>query len=100
MVGLLAVVAAASGCNATRRELTVVFAADATRAQQAAALQACAGAAPHASPEPLPTATTHSRQLLVRFRIDSANDHDIAQLTTCLQRQRGVIGFQDSADAT
>jgi hypothetical protein len=35
-----------------------------------------------------------------RFRIDSASDKDIARLETCLQKQPGVVGFQDSADST
>ena len=90
--------AMASGCNATKRELVVVFASSATAAQHAAALHACTGAAPHTTPEPMPTGG-HVVGSDVRFRIDSANDKDIARLETCLQRQPGVQGFQDSSDS-
>ena len=87
-----------AGCNATKRELVVVFSSDATAAMHADALRACTGAAPHTSPEPVVASTARvGRQSDVRFRIDSANDHDIAQLETCLQRQPGVIGVQDTA---
>jgi len=91
-------VAATTGCNATKRELSVVFSSTATSAEHAAALKACTGAAPHTSPEPQPTGT----KLVgtdVRFRIDSASDRDIAKLETCLQKQPGVQGFQDSTDS-
>jgi hypothetical protein len=88
-----------SGCNATKRELVVVFASSATPAQHAAALHACAGAAAHATPEPMPTAGGRVVGSDVRFRIDAANDRDIAKLESCLQRQAGVQGFQDSSDS-
>ena len=90
-----------TGCNATRRELTVVFTPSATDAQRVAAWRACTGAAPHTSPEPIPTPSGNrgiERQgPLVRFRIDSANDQNIARLEECLGKQPGVQGFQDSA---
>jgi hypothetical protein len=89
----------ASGCNATRRELTVVFSAGSSKADHAAALHACTGAAPHTTPEPMPTSTRFTAPD-ARFRIDSASDKDIARLETCLQKQPGVVGFQDSADST
>jgi len=88
------------GCNATTRELTIVFAAGTSDQQRAAAMQACTGAAPHTSPEPIPTPTSRAGQqigALVRFRIDRASDRDIARLEQCLQNQPGVKGFQDSA---
>jgi hypothetical protein len=88
----------ASGCNATKRELVVVFTSSATPAQHEAALRACTSAAPHATPEPMPTGG-HVVGSDVRFRIDSANDKDIAALESCLQRQPGVQGFQDSSDS-
>jgi hypothetical protein len=104
LVPLVASVAAAtvllSGCNGTRRELTVVFTPGTTADQRAAVQRACADAAPHASPEPIPTPSGRrgiERSSLVRFRIDSANDRDIARLEECLQKQPGVQGFQDSA---
>jgi hypothetical protein len=89
------------GCTGAKRELTVVFAAGTTTDQRAAASRACTGAAPHTSPEPIPTpSSTRGIQRtgsLVRFRIDSASDHDLARLEDCLQKQPGVKGFQDSA---
>lgn len=90
-----------SGCNATRRELSVVFTPAATDSQRLAALHACSGAAPRTSPEPVPTPSGNrgiQRQgPLVRFRIDAANDRDIAHLEECLGKQPGVQGFQDSS---
>ena len=54
-----------------------------------------------ASPEPI-TPGTHrvAPTSDVRFRIDSANDHDIAELEKCLTKQPGVIGVQDTMDTT
>ena len=101
VAALAATSALASGCNATRRELTVVFTPGTTADQRAAVLRACTGAAPHTSPEPIPTPTgTRGIQRtgpLVRFRIDAADDRDIARLEACLEKQPGVQGFQDSA---
>ena len=95
---LLCVVAAGACKNAYRRELVVVFSADATPAMHAAALRACTGVAPNSSPEPIvPSSFSASRISDVRFRIDHANDHDIAQLQACLSKQPGVVGTQDSA---
>jgi hypothetical protein len=95
LLGLLAV----SGCNnAYRRELVVVFEPDATPEMHAATLKACTGVAPHTSPEPIvPSSYAAGRLSDVRFRIDHANDRDIAQLETCLGKQPGVRGAQDSA---
>jgi hypothetical protein len=101
VAGLLAAVLATSGCNATKRELVVFFTATATATEHQQARDHCTGAAPHTSPEPLvPVAQTASRDVDVRFRIDRASDHDIAALETCLQRQPGVVGFQDTSDQT
>lgn len=97
LVGLVAGTVAVTGCNATKRELTVVFAPGATQAQQATALRACTGAAPHTTPEPMPTPGGRFKAPGVRFRIDHADDRDLARLEACLQRQPGVRGFQDSA---
>jgi hypothetical protein len=36
----------------------------------------------------------------VRFRVDKANDHDLAQLYNCLGRQPGVLGVSDPQDMT
>lgn len=101
MVAAVAAASLLSGCNGTRRELTVVFTPGTTADQRAAVQRACAGAAPHTSPEPIPTPSgrrgIERSGSLVRFRIDSANDRDIARLEECLQKQPGVQGFQDSA---
>lgn len=88
------------GCNATKRELTVVFDSTATDAQRAAALRACSDATPEATPEPVVTPRPGPgplRHVDVTFRIDSANDKELAHLEACLQQQPGVRGFQDSA---
>jgi len=101
LAGAVAAAVAVTGCNATRRELTVVFTPTATDAQRVAAWHACTGAAPRTSPEPIPTPSGNrgiERQgPLVRFRIDAANDQDIARLEECLGKQAGVQGFQDSS---
>ncbi|HVS68884.1 MAG TPA: hypothetical protein VHE56_10055 [Mycobacteriales bacterium] len=92
----LAIGVAVSGCNAsalTKRELVVHFDAAATQAQHRAALEACAHATPAATPEPFSTAGPASNLVGdVRFRIDHADDRDIATLETCLSRQPGVQG--------
>ena len=101
VAGLVVAGLPATGCTGAKRELTVVFAAGTTADQRAAASRACATAAPHASPEPIPTPSgtrgIERSGSLVRFRIDVASDRDIARLEDCLQKQPGVKGFQDSA---
>lgn len=92
-----------AGCNnanLTRRELVVHFDSSATAADHDAARTACATAAPHASPEPAPSASARgvSPAYDVRFRVDHASDRDINQLAQCLRRQRGVLGI-DIPDA-
>lgn len=97
LIGLTAV---ATGCSQSR-ELIVHFAPDATRAQQEAALAACAGVAAHTSPEPLPSAAASSGPAgPLRFRIDSASDRDLAQLEICLGKQPGVVGAEDTGAVT
>lgn len=101
LAGTVAGALSLTGCNATRRELTIVFTPSATEAQRVAAWRACTGAAPRTSPEPIPTPSGHrgiERQgAPVRFRIDAANDQDISRLEECLGKQPGVQGFQDSS---
>jgi hypothetical protein len=95
---VLCLVAVGACKNAYRRELVVVFTSEATPAMHAAALRACTGAAPNTSPEPIVHSSfAASRVNDVRFRIDHANDRDIAHLQACLSRQPGVLGTQDSA---
>lgn len=93
--------AGASGCKGTRREVIVFFASDAPQSDHDNALRACTGAAKNTSPEPI-TPGTHrvAPSSDVRFRIDDANDHDIAELEKCLTKQPGVIGVQDTMDTT
>jgi hypothetical protein len=98
-----ALVVLLTGCNASlnKREIVVHFTASATEAQHAAARTACATAAPHSSPEPIvhnSYATTRIDD--IRFRVDKANDHDLAQLYKCLAKQPGVIGVSDPLDMT
>src|SRR5437764_7719877 len=86
------------GCNngnLTRRELVVHFNTSATAADHASARTACASAAPHASPEPAPSASSRGVQPVndVRFRVDHASDRDLNELLQCLRRQPGVAGF-------
>ena len=93
--------AGATGCKGTQREVIVFFAADAPQSRHEDALRACTGAAPHTSPEPIEPGTHRVAPTSdVRFRIDKANDHDIAQLEKCLTSQPGVIGVQDTMDTT
>lgn len=98
-----ALVVLLTGCNASlsKREIVVHFTSDATEAQHAAARTACANAAPHASPEPIVHNKFASTRIDdIRFRVDKANDHDLAQLYNCLGRQPGVIGVSDPLDMT
>jgi hypothetical protein len=97
----VAVVVGLAGCGQygaafRQRELVVHFTTSATQAQHLAARKACAHASPAATPEPLPSGN-HLRpsQLVgnVRFRIDDANARQLKQLTECLRRQPGVLGF-------
>jgi hypothetical protein len=100
---LLAVTGALSGCNASlsRREIVVHFTPTATDAQHAAARAACATANPKASPEPIVhTKFASTRIDDIRFRVDKANDHDLAQLYSCLSHQPGVVGVSDPLDMT
>jgi hypothetical protein len=102
-LGAAVVALALSGCNASlgKREIVVQFKPTASEAQHAAAREACATATPKASPEPIvhnKYATTRIDD--VRFRVDKANDHELAQLYNCLSRQPGVIGVSDPMDMT
>ena len=96
VAGLLALTA---GCNATKRELVVMFSGASTAAQHLSARTSCTGVAAHTTPEPLASSTGGGNPD-VRFRIDKASDKDIATLESCLQRQPGVSGFKDTNDET
>jgi hypothetical protein len=95
------VLAGVTGCKGTQREVIVFFAANAPQSEHEAALHACTGVAKHTSPEPI-TPGTHrvAPRSDVRFRIDDADDRDIAELEKCLTKQPGVIGVQDTMDTT
>jgi len=99
-VGLGVGAASCNNPNLTRRELVVHFAPSATTAQHDHARATCASAAPHASAEPAPSATSQgvAPGNDVRFRVDNASDRDLNQLLQCLRRQPGVVGF-DLPDA-
>ena len=100
---LLVIPGCVTGCNASlsKREIVVHFTSTATPAQHEAARAACATAAPHASPEPIVHNKFPTTRLQdVRFRVDKANDHDLAQLYNCLGKQPGVIGVSDPMDMT
>jgi hypothetical protein len=96
---LAAVLSLTAGCNATKRELVVMFSGASTAAQHLTARGNCTGVAAHTTPEPL-AASTGRGNPDVRFRIDKASDKDIATLEACLQRQPGVSGFRDTNDET
>ena len=100
---LLVIPACLTGCNASlsKREVVVHFSSSATEAQHAAAREACATATPKASPEPIvhnKYATTRIDD--IRFRVDKADDHDLAQLYKCLSKQPGVVGVSDPMEMT
>lgn len=92
-----------TGCNASlsKREIVVHFTPSASEAQHAAAREACATATPKASPEPIVHNQFASTRIDdVRFRVDKADDHDLAQLYKCLSKQPGVVGVSDPLDMT
>jgi hypothetical protein len=95
---------AAAGCNASalsKREIVVHFTGTATDAEHRAAQAACTGVAPHTSPEPIVHNHYASTRIAdVRFRVDHANDNDLAKLYVCLSKQPGVLGVSDPMDMT
>lgn len=92
-----------AGCNTsslTKQEVVVYFDPGASQADHVDALNACAHAAPAVTPEPIIKSTLPANQVGdVRFRVDHANDKDLALLTECLHKQPGVEGF-DIPDLT
>jgi hypothetical protein len=94
---------ALSGCNSsslTKQELVVYFQQGAPQSDHVAALHACAHVTPAAVPEPIVKSNLLSNSIGdVRFRIDHADDKQIAELTECLNKQPGVVGF-DIPDLT
>jgi hypothetical protein len=92
-----------AGCNAsalTKVEMVVYFKPNAPISDHEAALKACGHVSPQAVPEPIIKSTLVSDGVGdVRFRIDHANDKELAELTECLNRQPGVLGV-DTPDMT
>jgi hypothetical protein len=87
-----------SGCNTsslTKQEMVVHFQPGATEAEHAAVLAACGHVTPETIPEPLVTSDLVSNNVSnVRFRTDHADDHDLALLTECINKQPGVQGVE------
>jgi hypothetical protein len=92
-----------SGCNTsslTKREVVVYFDDNASETEHVNTLNACAHSAPDVHAEPIINSTVPANEVgNVRFRIDHADDKDIALLTECLNKQPGVKGF-DIPDLT
>jgi hypothetical protein len=95
--------ALAAGCghladNLRQREIVVRFVPGATPAQHREVRSACDHFT-NARPEPLPTSTLRSVRLSdVRFRVDDADDAELARLESCLTRFRFVQGVDDTGD--
>lgn len=102
-----------AGCaNALRdRTMTVIFKDNASHADLVSASKACAHAAPGISA--LPVAKPPEASSLgaggnsagqaatggtIQFRIGGINDHDLAMLTNCLNKQAGVLAVQPPND--
>jgi hypothetical protein len=96
-------VVALGGCNdsaLTKTEMVVYFTPNAPEADHYAALKACSHVSPEVVPEAIDKSTLASNQVGdVRFRIDHANDKELAELTECLNKQAGVEGV-DEPDLT
>jgi hypothetical protein len=103
LVAALGLMVVTAGCNdsaLTKVEMVVYFQPNAPLADHAAALKACAHASPEAIPEPIVKSRLASDAVGdVRFRIDHADDKQIALLTECLNKQPGVAGV-DTPDLT
>jgi hypothetical protein len=73
------------------REATVHFDRSSSLAERTAARAACLDL-PHATPEPVATDALSTRaQTEIRYRVDHADDHDLAVLYSCLEKQPGVL---------
>ncbi len=92
MIGFLAVGCGRYADQLAAREVVVTFDAAASPDQHDAARTHCDDI-PHVVAEPVPDSTLESsRRNDVRFRVDRANDADLARLYDCLRRQPGVQG--------
>lgn len=94
---------ALTGCghfaaNMRMRELVVQFKPGTTQHQREQVLAGCHGFT-NASPEPVPSSTLLSVQLNdIRYRIDNADDAQIAALEACLARYPDVVGAHDTGE--
>jgi hypothetical protein len=102
-VAAAGLLAGAAGCNdaaLTKTELVVYFNQNAPLSDHTAALKACGHVTPETIPEPIVKSRFASDAVGdVRFRIDHANDKELAELTECLNKQPGVAGV-DTPDLT
>jgi hypothetical protein len=92
-----------TGCNdsaLTKRELVFYFTPSSTAAEQLSALHACEHVTPEATPEVFSTAGANADLVGdVRFRIDHADDKQIAEVENCMNKQPGIAGV-DIPDLT
>lgn len=95
-MALTVVALVVTGCNdsaLTKQELVVTFSQGAPQSAHLAALRACAHVTPAATPEPYQVSKLASDNVgNVRFRIDHADDKQVATLEDCLSRQPDVEG--------
>jgi hypothetical protein len=93
---LLAAAVLLTSCRTTvtlKREVVVVFKPGTTAADRDRVRAACADATPHASPEPVGPGTLKSSRVNdVRFRVDKADDAELAKLYACLTKDPAVRG--------
>lgn len=92
-----------SGCKYSKalgeQEWVVIFKPGATQAEHRLVLNAC-GSLPHVAGEPMGTGTLESElDSNVRFRVDKADDADLAALSTCIGQPR-FESFVKSYDPT
>ena len=85
-----------TSCRTTvtlNREVVVVFKPGSTDADRERVRTECADASPHASPVPVgPGTLKSSRVNNVRFRVDKADDAELAKLYSCLTKDPAVRG--------
>ena len=95
VIALLAA-AALTSCRTTvtlNREVVVVFKPDSTTADRDRVRSECGDVSPHASPVPVgPGTLKSSRVNNVRFRVDKADDAELAKLYSCLTKDPSVRG--------
>lgn len=95
-VALGALLLAMAACRTTvslNREVVVVFKPGATEVDRDRVRTACAGASPHASPEPEGAGSLKSSRVNdVRFRVDKADNAELNKLYTCLTADPSVRG--------